>query len=112
MNLLIFVLCAFGITQILCYGKIFDSIRPKNGKLGELFSCSMCIGFWVGFGLWFLKPYTQLYNFDNSLITGFLLGCLSSGTSYMLDKLIGDDGIQIGKGNSKNYNAYPYDKWI
>lgn len=72
----------------------------------------MCIGFWVGFTLWILKPYTQLYHFDSSPVTGFLLGCLSSGTSYVLDKLIGDDGLQIRKINSKNYSTYPYDKWI
>lgn len=111
MNLLIFILCAFGITQILCYGKIFDSLRPKYGKLGELFSCSMCLGFWVGFILWFLKPYTDLYKFDDSLFSGFLLACLSSGTSYLLDKLMSDEGLQI-KINSKNYNEYRYDKWI
>ena len=28
----------------------------------------------------------------------FLLGCLSSGTSYALNMIICDDGIQIGKG--------------
>ena len=28
-----------------------------NGKLGELFSCTMCTGFWVGlFFSWFASP--------------------------------------------------------
>ena len=44
MDLLYFVLAAFGLTQILVYGTIFDSIRPSTGKLGELFRCSMCLG--------------------------------------------------------------------
>jgi len=48
MELLYFILCAHGLTQILVYGKIFDRIRPTKGKLGELFQCPMCIGMWVG----------------------------------------------------------------
>lgn len=96
-NLITFILVAYGLTQILCYGKIFDSIRPKDGKLGELFACSMCTGFWVGFILWCLAPFTELFVFDNNILTAFLLGCLSSGTSYILDKLIGDSGFQLAK---------------
>lgn len=98
MNVIIFILCCYGLTQILCYGKIFNSIRPKDGKLGELFSCSMCTGFWVGLILWLLNPLTQLFIFDDNLFTGFLLGCLSSGTSYLLDKIVSDEGIKITKG--------------
>ncbi|KKQ97054.1 MAG: hypothetical protein UT24_C0054G0008, partial [Candidatus Woesebacteria bacterium GW2011_GWB1_39_12] len=38
--------------------------------------------------------YTQLFTFDNSLITGFLLACLSSGTTYLLCMVVGDEGIK------------------
>lgn len=95
MSLIYFILCAFGLTQIIVYGSILDSIRPKEGKLGELFSCPMCMGFWVGVILWALNSYTGLFSFDNSFVTGVLLGCLSSGTSYILNMLFGDDGIKI-----------------
>ena len=95
MNLIIFVLVSYGLTQILCYGKIFDMIRPTKGKLGELFSCSMCMGFWVGILIWFLCPLTLLFTFDNSLVTGFCLGCISSGTSYFLDKIVSDEGLRL-----------------
>tara|TARA_B100000214_G_scaffold290972_1_gene220667 strand:- start:252 stop:593 length:342 start_codon:yes stop_codon:yes gene_type:complete len=94
-SLIYFILCAFGLTQIIVYGSIFDSVRPKEGKLGELFSCPMCMGFWVGVILWALNSYTGLFSFDNSFVTGVLLGCLSSGTSYILNMLFGDDGIKI-----------------
>jgi hypothetical protein len=97
MNLIIFILIAYGLTQILCYGKIFDKIRPKAGFFGELLSCSMCTGFWVGLFLWIINPLTKLYYFDNSFVTGFLLACLSSGTSYILDKIVSDEGIKISK---------------
>jgi hypothetical protein len=97
MNLIIFILIAYGLTQILCYGKIFDKVRPKKGFFGELLSCSMCTGFWVGLLLWLINPLTNLYHFDSLPLTGFLLACLSSGTSYLLDKIISDEGININK---------------
>jgi hypothetical protein len=59
----------------------------------------MCIGFWVGVFLWGVNGQTELFIFDGvNPVTGFLLGCLSSGTSYILNVIICDDGIQIGKG--------------
>jgi len=94
-SLVYFVLCAFGLTQILVYATILNSIRPTEGKLGELFSCPMCMGFWVGVILWALNSCTGLFSFDNSFVTGALLGCLSSGTSYILNMLFGDDGIKV-----------------
>lgn len=95
MDLLIFILICFGLTQILVYGKIFDKIRPKTGKLGELFSCPMCLGFWVGFFIWLVDSFTTLFTFDKNIVTGLLLSCLSSGTSYVLCTLFGDHGLQV-----------------
>ena len=101
-SLLLFILCAYGLTQILVYGSIFNKIRPPKEwlkGLGELFHCPMCMGFWVGVFLWGINGHTELFIFDdNNLVTGFLLGCLSSGTSYVLSMIICDDGIQIGRG--------------
>lgn len=96
-DLIFFIFISYGLTQILCYGKILNKIRPKSGFFGELLSCSMCTGFWIGLFLWLIMPLTNLYKFDNSLITAFLLGCISSGTSYLLDKIVSDNGIQISK---------------
>lgn len=95
LNLLLFILVAYGLTQILCYGSIFNSIRPKKGKLAELFKCPMCMGFWVGMFLCGVSPYTELFSFEQSFINFILLGCLSSGTSYILNMGVGDDGINI-----------------
>lgn len=97
MELLFFILSSYGLTQILCYGKIFDKWRPTNGKLGELFSCSMCMGFWVGLFLGGIDPFTQLFSLSANFVDTFLLGCVSSGTSYILDKMVTDEGIQIHK---------------
>ena len=58
----------------------------------------MCVGFWVGVFLWGINPLTELFTFGYNPMDAFLLGCLSSGTSYALNMIICDDGIQIGKG--------------
>ena len=101
MSLLTFVLCAFGLTQIIVYGTIFDRIRPTNGWLGCLFNCSMCVGFWSGLFLWGINDFTTLFIFDNSILTGFLLGCLSSGTSYVLCQVVGDEGVKYERVDKK-----------
>ena len=95
MSFIWFCLISYGLTQILVYGKIFDPIRPKSGKLGQLLKCPMCTGFWVGLFLWFVKDYTQLINFDDSFITAFLLGCAASAASFLGGMFMSDEGINI-----------------
>ena len=97
MELLTFILCAYGLTQILVYGKIFSRLRPKKGKLGELANCPMCMGFHVGWFLVLLSPLTELFSFDVSLFNFVIMGSLSSGTSYILNMVFSDDGIQIAQ---------------
>ena len=57
----------------------------------------MCTGFWVGLFLWFVKDYTQLITFDDSPITGLLLGFAASAASYIGNMVFGDEGIRIDK---------------
>ena len=97
MDLLYFILCAYGVTYILVYGSIFNSIRPKNGKLGELFKCTLCTGFWVGVFLWSINSHTELFTFSYNLINGLLLGSLSAGTSYFISSVLDDFGLKIKK---------------
>lgn len=61
----------------------------------------MCMGFHVGWFLMLLSPFTELFNFDVSVANYFLLGSLSSGTSYIFNMVFGDDGIQL----KKNYSV-------
>jgi hypothetical protein len=91
MSLIYFILCSYGITQILAFAKVFDLIRPKH----HFFSCPMCLGFWAGVFLMILNPYTELFTFKVSLVNALLLGSLSSATSYALCMLISDGGIQL-----------------
>ena len=84
-------------TYILIYGSIFNSVRPKKGKLGELFKCSLCTGFWVGVFLWSINSHTELFTFSYNLINGLLLGSLSAGTSYFISSILDDFGLKIKK---------------
>ena len=95
MELLWFVLAAYGLTQILAYGSILNKIRPTEGFFGELFHCPMCLGFWVGVLLYGISFYTELFTFELNWANPLLLGSLSSGTSYALSMLFGDEGINV-----------------
>ncbi len=111
MSLVYFVLCAYGLTQILVYATILNKVRPTKGSLGKLFSCPMCMGFWVGVFLWALNGTTELFSFDESLVTGFLLGCLSSATSYILNMLFGDNGLKIEHHGVSSRKKTNYRRW-
>tara|TARA_R100001079_G_C4359935_1_gene114619 strand:+ start:255 stop:584 length:330 start_codon:yes stop_codon:yes gene_type:complete len=96
-GLLYFVLAAYGITQIVVYGSIFNAIRPTKGKLGEFFRCPMCVGFWVGVILWVFNRDTELFTFEYTFANLFILGGIASGASYLLTMLVGDDGLKVDK---------------
>jgi hypothetical protein len=74
-------------------------MRPAHGKLGELFHCPLCLGFWVGVFLWGINCFTELFTFEYNLINGLLLGWLSAGTSYFLSMLLNDFGLKFRNTN-------------
>lgn len=98
MNLLLFVLAAYGLTQIIVFGNIFNKIRPSH----HFFHCPMCVGWWVGLFLWAINQYTELFTFDYSIASAFLLACISSGTSYIMNMVFGDDGINFKNRGDNN----------
>ena len=90
-----FVLASYGLTLILLYGSIFNSIRPKNGKAGELFKCPLCMGFWTGIFILFISQWSELFTYEVSWANALILGWLSSGTSYFLDMIVDDHGFKV-----------------
>jgi hypothetical protein len=96
MILLIWLLAAYGMSNILVYGSIFagfrdgikkwgDTVLPFNGLakfIGELLSCMMCTSTWVGFffGITYYSPSTSLIGtpdwigwfFDGLIASGFV----------------------------------------
>ena len=90
-DILLFIFCSYGLTQILVFSKLLAAYRPQH----HFFHCPMCIGFWAGVLLMLLNPFTELFTFDVTLVNALLLGWLSSGTSYALCMLVSDGGFRI-----------------
>ena len=98
MELIYFILSAYGLTQILIYGSIFNKIRPSKSWLsgfGILFHCPMCMGFWIGLFLFGINEYTELFTFEYTFANALILGWLSSGTCYLLSVLVDDFGLKL-----------------
>jgi len=104
-ELLLFILVAYGLTQILVYSDmpLVKRLRPAKESLrgyGKVFHCPMCMGFHVGWLLMLLSPFTDLFSFDVGLTNFILLGSLSSATSYVLNMVFSDEGIKIASQNT------------
>ena len=102
MELIWFILAAYGLTQILVYGKIFKNYRPTKEQFmgwGEVFHCPMCMGFWVGLFLFFVNGFTELFTFDYNIVNAMICGWVSSASSYVLNMLFGDSGLNLNLGD-------------
>jgi len=95
MNTLLFILIAYGFSNIVVYGSIFESMRDYLDKinpifLGKLVSCMLCFPTWVGFflSLFFFSPTTYYglgdFGFGNNVTSVFFDGVLASGTTWVL----------------------------
>ena len=90
-NLLYFLLASSGLTQIVLYGKIFDKIRPNWHWL----KCSMCFGWTAGVVVNILMGIIWINILPINIVGLFLAGFISSRVSYITDRLVDDDGINI-----------------
>lgn len=98
-KIFVFILSCAGLTQILCYASILNFLRPTTGLLGDLFQCSMCLGFHVGYIMYMLFWYAGIHLFPHFYIGAFVYALTSSLCSYVLDKSFSDEGIVL---NLKN----------
>ena len=89
-DLIYFILCSYGITQIIVTSSLLDKLRQYS----KFWRCPMCIGFWVGLLIYLLNPYTSLFSYEYSIFNAILLSFLSGGTSYILGILFGDFGFR------------------
>jgi hypothetical protein len=93
-----FILCSYGLTYLVVYASIFNSIRPAKEWLygfGKLFHCPLCFGFHAGWFLFLLSPNTELFSFDQTITNFFICGWTSAGTSYLLSMLVNDEGLRF-----------------
>jgi hypothetical protein len=103
-QLVLWMLIGYGISNIVVYGKIFNQPRQFIFKLSEskikivnkpttfikeMISCMMCFGFHCG---WFLSlilysPVSNLLN-ASPYISWFFDACLASGTTWIINSIV------------------------
>lgn len=104
-QLLIFMVVAYGMTTILVYGSIFNGLRsfihkeateegwvifrPIFNFLSGLISCVLCTSAWVGFFL-SLVFYSPIHTFigQNEYYSIFFDGMLSAGSVWAINAII------------------------
>ena len=104
MNLIIWAMVAYGMTNILVYGSIFNGLRDsihKWGKnklavfnflgkfLSDLISCVLCTSTWVGFflSLVYFSPNIEFIGL-NKFLSVFFDGMLSAGFVWAINSVI------------------------
>ncbi len=106
-SLVIFILVAYGASNIMVFGSIFAKFREMIGVnkenpnfFGKLFGCMMCLPFWWGIilSITLFSPTLNLdllqsYDFfgenpiNKSILCSFFDGCLASGAVWLLHTL-------------------------
>ena len=104
MNLVIWAMVAYGMTNILVYGSIFNGLRDAIHKWGNnplapfnflgnflsgLISCVLCTSTWVGFflSLVYFSPNVELIGL-NKILSVFFDGMLSAGFVWAINAII------------------------
>lgn len=104
MIVLIWVLAAYGMSNILVYGSIFQGMRNSLRKTGDsnipiisnvfgfisdLVSCMMCTSTWVGFFM-SLVTYSPWYEIIglNQYLSVFFDGMLASGAVWGINAIV------------------------
>jgi hypothetical protein len=103
-QLLLWMVMAYGLSNILVYGSIFNTPRNYifneadngNGPLTEFYkflkgmlSCMLCTPVWVGFfyGIFLYSPVHELLGVT-SLVSWFFDGMLASGATWAINSII------------------------
>jgi hypothetical protein len=104
MIVLIWVLAAYGMSNILVYGSIFQGMRDSFRKIGDskipvigdlfnfisdLLSCMMCTSTWVGFfmSLVSYSPWCEIVGL-NQYLSIFFDGMLASGAVWVINAIV------------------------
>ncbi len=92
-DLIIFVLSSYGLSFLFIW-KLNLFLQWK------VFHCYYCTGFWSGIIIYLISNFTELLSFELSIINIILLGLTSGSTTYILESVIGDNGIKHEKYNN------------
>jgi hypothetical protein len=93
MIMLFWVLAAYGMTNILVWGSIFESTRTfikKHSKFfGDLISCTLCTSTWVGFFMSLTLGSLSAHYFHTVWVFDlFFDGMVSAGSVWALNGII------------------------
>jgi len=103
-SLLIFILVAYGASNIMVFSSIFSRFRELVGVnrdnppfFGKLFGCMMCLPFWWGIilSLFLFSPTLstnlmknidifELFTINKIILSTFFDGCLASGAVWLI----------------------------
>lgn len=105
--MIIFILVAYGASNIMVYGSIFEKFRNFVGVnkeepkfFGKLFGCMMCLPFWWGviLSLAMYSPtatlgieditFYDIVTIPKEFLTTFFDGCLASGSVYAFNVIV------------------------
>jgi len=102
-QIVLWMIMAYGITNIVVYGSIFNGVRnfihnwsesklPFNSFakfISNMTSCPMCFGVWFGFfaGIFLYSPVHEILNVT-SKISWFFDGMFSSGAVWAINAII------------------------
>lgn len=91
MELIVFLLISYGISNIVIFSTIFKGwrefwLKHSPNFFGKLFTCMICLPFWVGILLSYIVfSITESFlGVDNFYINLFLDGCLTSGGVWLI----------------------------
>jgi hypothetical protein len=94
MEVVLFFVLAYGIANIMIFSSIFNKWREFWKKLspnffGELFSCMICLPFWIGFllSIFVFSLSTSYLGVRVNTFAWFLDGCLTSGGVWLIHTL-------------------------
>ncbi len=103
MVILIWLFVAYGMSNILVYGSIFQGMRdsikdwgnselPFNGVgkfVGDLLSCMMCTSVWCGFflSIFYYSPSSSFFGTPIG-VSWFFDGILSSGAVWIINSIV------------------------
>jgi hypothetical protein len=102
-QLVLWMIMAYGISNILVYGSIFNGPRNFINKWGDskyllngfgaflskMLSCMMCCSVWVGFfyGIFLYSPVHELLGVTD-MVSWFFDGMLASGSVWAINAIV------------------------
>lgn len=104
MSLIIWAVVAYGMTNIMVYGSIFNGLRDKIHRWGDnedsffqpmghflsgLISCVLCMSTWIGFflSMCYFSPNADIIGL-NKILSVFFDGMLSAGFVWAINAVV------------------------